>query len=301
MLTKAFALSSLFLALAAGGVWGWVGFTAVFLLVTITAGTYLLETHGKVTIPELSVGVVYRTKGEQFARFLEPGTHRLNPFSETLGASISTAGQSSSGQTKNIQAIGGLTVNSDWSVAYTLRPQKIATAKRPKLARALPSKAENIIRQQISNILHHVIGEYTLEQLSEPGTHRRLERQVRQMARMRLEPLGFELNNFMLDALHLPAHIRATLEAAHERAMQAEQEARALARLQQVISQFSDADMARLIELERIQRMGQMGQMGLAMVYPTLTEPQGGKFGGWLGGVGGGGVGGQHGRVVIPN
>ena len=269
MFTKLIGISTLFVALAAGGFWGWVGFTAVVVLVGLVSTGYFIETRGKVTIPELSVGIVYRKKGNQFDRFLEPGTHWFNPYRETINTYINTAGQSTSGHAKSVQAIGGLTVNAEWTVAYTLRPEKIATAKRPKLARALPYKANGIAHQQINNILHHVIGDYTIEQLSEPGTHRRLERQVRQMARTRLEPLGYELNNFMLDALHLPAHVRATLEAAHERTIQAEQEAQALERLHKVISQFSDADVERLIELERIQRMG---KMGVTMVYPTLTE-----------------------------
>ncbi len=283
MFTKLIGLSTLAVALAAGGFWGWVGFTAVVMLVGLVSTGYFIETRGKITIPELSVGVVFRKKGNQFDRFLEPGTHWFNPYRETITTYINTAGQSASGHAKSVQAIGGLTVNAEWTVAYTLRPEKIATAKRPKLARALPHKADAIARQQINNILHHVIGDYTIEQLSEPGTHRRLERQVRQMARTRLEPLGYELNNFMLDAIHLPAHVRATLEAAHERTIQAEQEAQALERLHKVISQFSDADVERLIELERIQRMG---KMGVTMVYPTLAE-QGMMFGGRA-----------HGRVI---
>lgn len=269
MMVKMIGAMTVVTALVAGGFWGWVGFTAVVVLVGLVSSGYFIETRGKVTIPELTVGVVYRKKGQQFARFLEPGSHWVNPHKETVAAHINTAGQSAKGHTKSIQAIGGLALDAEWTLAYTLRPQTLSASKRPKLARALPTKSAAIARQQISNILHHVIGDYTMEQLSEPGTHRRLERQVRQLARTRLEPLGFEINNFMLDALHLPAQVRATLEAAHERAIQAEQEARALERLQKVISQFSDADMERLIELERIQRMG---KMGVAMVYPTMTE-----------------------------
>lgn len=293
MLIKAMGFSTLLVAFVAGGFWGWVGFTAVVILAGLASTGYFIETYGKVTIPELTVGVVFRKKGNQFDRFLEPGTHWVNPYRETITSYINTAGQSTHGRGQNIQAIGGLTVSTEWTANYTLQPEKISAAKRPKLARALPHKADAIAHQQINNILHHVIGDYTIEQLSEPGTHRRLERQVRQMARTRLEPLGYALNNFMLDALHLPAQVRATLEAAHERTIQAEQEAQALERLHKVITQFSDADVERLIELERIQRMG---QMGVAMVYPTLTE-QGVMYGQGMGR----GAHGRHGRVVIQN
>jgi hypothetical protein len=48
-----------------------------------------------------------------------------------------------------------------------------------------------------------------------------------------------------------------------------------LARLQQVVSQFSEADMQRLMELERIHTLG---QNGVTLVYPTAvpqSEPAG--------------------------
>ncbi|MCA9980163.1 MAG: hypothetical protein KDD89_05005, partial [Anaerolineales bacterium] len=154
MLFKLIGTTTFLMAIAAGGLWGWLGFTAVVLLVGLASSAYIIETRGKITVPELTIGVIYHKKGEKFDRFLEPGTHWMNPHKESLGAYISTAGQSAKGHTKSIQAIGGLSLDAEWTLAYTLRPQKIAVAKRPKLARALPTKASAIARQQIGNILH---------------------------------------------------------------------------------------------------------------------------------------------------
>ncbi|MCB0011765.1 MAG: hypothetical protein KDE34_07685, partial [Anaerolineales bacterium] len=45
-----------------------------------------------------------------------------------------------------------------------------------------------------------------------------------------------------------------------------------LARLHEVISQFSEADMQRLMELERIHKLG---QNGVALLYPAAASATG--------------------------
>lgn len=252
--------------LIAGGMWGWIGAVVTIVALLAIGGIMFLRREGEIIVPELSIGVVHRKKGEQFIRFLEPGTHWINPAKEHVAAFINTAGQSTSAQTKGVQAIGGLPLEIDWTAAYSLKPQKLSTAARPKMARALPHKAAAIARQQINNCWHHLIGDYTIEQLTEPGAHKKLERQLRQLAKVRLEPLGFEVTRIMIDAIHMPKQVMQALEAAHEREMQAEKEARALEKLQKVVSQFSENDMARLMELERLHVMG---KQGFTMVYPT--------------------------------
>ena len=134
------------------------------------------------------------------------------------------------------------------------------------MARALPHKAAAIARQHVDNIIHHVIGEYTIDQLCEPGIQQKLERRIRQLAKSRLEKLGFDVTRIMIEAMHMPKHVMKALEAAHERELQAEQEARALERLHRVVSRFSEEEMQRLMELERIHTLG---RNGVTMVYPT--------------------------------
>lgn len=257
----------------------------LFIIGTITAGlngiwaaailsillfvAWGIKTYALVNVPELEVGVVYNSERKAFSRFLAPGHHWLIPFVEKVEATISTATETVSDKSKGIQAIGGLMLNIEWTMAYTLNPMKLSADSQHKMARALPSKAALIAKRHMANCLQHLVGEMTLEALCQPGAHKQLEREVRQLVAERLAPMGFEVARVMVGAMELPAHVKAALEMAHERQMQAENEAKTLAYLQKVISHFSEADMQRLMELERIH---QMGQNGVTLLYPTLME-----------------------------
>lgn len=268
-MVKGMAISMAITSLIAGTIWGWLGFALVVTLIVLGTIAYFAEKQGKITIPELHVGVVFEKKGEKFARFLEPGTHWINPVKEMVVDFIPTSGQTANAKIKGVQVIGGLPVEVEWTAVYTLEPLRLAQEIRPKMARALPKKSAGIAQQHINNCLHHIIGDCTIEQLCEPGIHRKLERLIRQEAITRLEGLGYNINRIMIDAIHMPKQVLAALETAHEREMQAQNEIRALERLQKVVSQFSEADMQRLLELERINKMG---QHGVAMVFPTMGE-----------------------------
>lgn len=266
---KILAGSAVTMTFIAGSTLGWLGVILVVMAVIAAASAWFIQKEGKIVVPELTMGAIYQRKGDRFLRFVEPGTHWINPATEILGELISTGGQTTNAHTKGIQAIGGLTLEVEWALAYSLEPDKLTAAMRPKMARALPSKSAAIAKQHLNNCLHHVIGDYTMEQLCEPGIHRKLEREVRQLARTRLEPMGYNIARVMIEAVHMPKQVMQALEAAHQRDMQAENEARALERLQKVVSQFSKDDMDRLMELERIHIMG---KHGVAMVYPAMAE-----------------------------
>jgi hypothetical protein len=85
----------------------------------------------------------------------------------------------------------------------------------------------------------------------------------------RLAEAGFSFSRVMVGTIDMPRHVKAALEAAQERAVQIENEARSLARLHEVVSQFSEADMQRLMELERIHTLG---QNGVTLMYPTAVH-----------------------------
>ena len=269
IMLKAIAGSILTMAFVAGGMWGWIGGILVLGAAAVGTAAFYLQKMGKVTIPELSMGTVYERKSERFVRFLAPGTHWVNPATEILGERISTSAQSASAHTKGIQAIGGLPLEVEWALTYSLEPDKLTAEMSPKMARALPTKSAAMAKQHLNNCLHHVIGDYTIEQLCQPGIHRKLEREVRQLARTRLEPMGYNVIRVMVEAVHMPKHVMQALEEAHGREMQAENEARALERLQRVVSQFSKDDMERLMELERIHMMG---KHGIPVMYPAMAE-----------------------------
>mgnify|MGYP002624969096 CR=1 FL=1 len=243
--------------------WG----TAVFLAVLLSAWAY--QRYGFIQIPEMEVGVVFYKRGEAFARFVPSGRHPINPFSEMLTHTIPTASGSANGRCQGAQTNGGISLDVAWSVNYDLNPFQIKTAARPKLARNLPKKAASIVTKHLNNCLRHVIGEMTIDQLCEPGTTKRLERAVRQQLTGRLAEAGFSFSRVMIGSIEMPRHVKAALEAAQERSVQIENEARSLARLHQVVSQFSEEDMQRLMELERIHTLG---QNGVTLVYPTAAN-----------------------------
>jgi hypothetical protein len=71
--------------------------------------------------------------------------------------------------------------------------------------------------------------------------------------------LGFEISRVMLGPVEMPPQVRMALAEAYEQQVRTEHEAQSLARLHQVISQFSEAEVQRLLELERIYKLGQNG------------------------------------------
>ena len=248
----------------------WGGFalwgTAVSLLSLL--GFWVYTRFGFIRVPEMEVAVVYDKRRQAFARFVPSGRHPFNPLTEQFSHTIPTGSGSANGRCLSVQTNGGISLDVEWSVNFDIDPFQIKAAAQPKLARNLPKKANSIVTKHLNNCLRHVIGDMTIEQLCEPGATRRLERAVRQQLAARLSEAGFNFSRVMVGAIEMPRHVKAALEAAQERAVQTEKEASALARLQEVVSQFSEADMQRLMELERIHTLG---QNGVTLVYPTAV------------------------------
>ncbi len=249
-----------------GGVVPWT--TAVSLLLLLVFWAY--HRFGFVQIPEMEVGVIFNKRRQAFSRFVPRGRHPFNPITEQFSHTIPTGSGSANGRCAGIQTSGGIALDVEWSVNYDIDPFQIKASARPKLARNLPKKASSIVSKHLNNCLRHVIGEMTIDQLCEPGATRRLERAVRQQLAGRLSDAGFSFSRVMVGEIELPHHVKSALEAAQERAVQTENEARSLARLQQVVSQFSEADMQRLMELERIHTLG---QNGVTLLYPAAGQP----------------------------
>jgi len=243
--------------------WG----TAVSLIALL--GILAYTRFSFVRIPEMEVGVIYNKRQQAFARFVVSGRHRFNPLTEQLSHTIPTGSGSANGRCLGAQTNGGISLDVEWSVNYDIDPFQIKASARPKLARNLPKKANSIVTKHLNNCLRHVIGEMTVDQLCEPGATRRLERAVRQQLTTRLSEAGFSFSRVMVGAIDMPRHVKTALEAAQERTVQTENEARSLARLHEVVSQFSEADMQRLMELERIHTLG---QNGVTLVYPTAVS-----------------------------
>lgn len=251
-------------AFAWGGAILWATAVSTFIILAF----WLYQRVGFLQIPEMEVGVIFNKRSQAFVRFVQAGRHPFNAFTEQLSHTIPTGSGSASGRATAVQTSGGIALDVEWSINFEMDPFQIKPSARPKLARNLPQKANSIVTKHLNNCLRHVIGEMTIDQVCEPGATRRLERAVRQQLTARLADAGFTFSRVMVGAIDMPKHVKAALEAVQERAVQTENEARALARLQQVVSQFSEADMQRLMELERIHTLG---QNGVTMVYPAAA------------------------------
>ncbi|MBE2222144.1 MAG: SPFH domain-containing protein [Anaerolineae bacterium] len=246
--------------------------TAVFLLCVL--GFFALRRWAYVRVPELELAVVKQRGSNKFLRFLSAGGHWLLPFREEVNARIDLSPSPVKGKTAGLQTIGGLSLTIMWELSFSLDLLRIPAQSQPKIARLHSKKTAVTAKNHLSNSLHHILGNYTVEQLTLPGAHQKLEEEVMRQVTRRLSPLGYDISRVMIDAIDMPPQVKAALETAHEQEMQREVEARALSRLQQVISQFSDADMERLIELERIHK----GQSGMVLPYPTLFEQGNGRY-----------------------
>ena len=222
-----------------------------------------------VTIPEMQVGVVFRRDGDRFVRFLEAGRHWIRPFSQELRATIPLNPDTATDVCHQVQTSNGLTVDIEWSLAYNLEPFQIKPDSQAKLARTLPRKSGKVAAKHVNNVIRHIIGQNQIEDLHVPGVQNRLEREIRQQVTVRLSKLGFKISRVMIGAIIAPPQVQAALQSAHEQRLQTEQEAMALERLHQVISRFSEADMQRLMELERIQKMG---RNGVALMYTPHAQ-----------------------------
>jgi len=254
-------------AIGAAFIWGGVVLwgTAVSLLLLL--GFWAYHRYAFVQIPEMEVGVIFNKRRQAFARFVSSGRHPLNPLTELYSHSIPTGSGSANGRCLSVQTSGGIALDIEWGVNYDIDPFQIKASARPKLARNLPQKADSIVSKHLNNCLRHVIGEITIDQLCEPGATKRLERAVRQLLAARLFDAGFSFSRVMVGAIDMPGHVKVALEAVQERALQTENDVRSLARLQQVVSQFSEADMQRLMELERIHALG---QNGVTLMVPAM-------------------------------
>jgi hypothetical protein len=251
--------------------WGHIIALLLLLLIISALLIWLILSQLLLQVIELEVAVVGDRSRQRFSRFLPAGQHWLRPF-EYLAATIPLSGLSVDSQNPGIQTSGGLPLTITWSVSYSLEPLRVQPAKQAKAARVLPAKSAAAVRKQMGNILQHVLGEMTIEALCQPGSHQRLERQIRQQLTARLHDIGFTFSRVMLGPIEMPATIQAALAAAHERRLQTELEAATLGRLHEAIRRFSDSDMARLVELERIHALS---RQGVALIYeqPRYDRP----------------------------
>lgn len=243
-------------AAALAGGWLWGGMAASLALLSVTS--WQLARRAWVTVPEESAAVVVDADRGRFSRLLPPGRHRLRPFVERVEATLPLGVETATGRCR-AYSDGGLSLTLSWHAVYQLEPFRRQPAEQARLSRKLAHKHGQLLAREATAALQQVMSLTPLQALLGSGGRGRLERGARQVAAAELAGLGVTLKRLRVVDVELPADVTATLIAAHERAVAAESQAAALARLQTVINAFSETDMQRLTELERLRLLGQNG------------------------------------------
>jgi regulator of protease activity HflC (stomatin/prohibitin superfamily) len=249
--------------LAGGLIWG--GMAASLTLLGVIG--WQLARHAWVTVPEESAAVVIDPDRGRFLRLLPPGRHRLRPFVERVEALLPLGSETAVGRCR-AYSDGGLPLTLSWQAVYQLEPDRLAPGDQTRLARKLARKHGQLLASEAVASLQQAMSTTPLHGLLGSGGRGRLERDARQAAAVELGRFGITLKRLRVVDIDLPPDVTTTLAAAHERAVEAESRAAALTRLQAVISEFSEADMQRLTELERLRLLG---QNGLAYGWPGPT------------------------------
>ena len=250
-------------SLAAG--WQTVGLVAALIFV-LSLGIIIARVS-LVRVPEQSVAVVYNGERQAFSRLLPSGRRWLRPFVEEVRATIPLGSETAMSACQAYTS-GGVPLTVRWQATFQIEPQSLSRELQARLALKLARKNKIIVQSHVNNSLQLALSHYTIHDLFAGGERGRLERAVRQAAAEQLAISGITVQRVTIQEMELPAQVQSTLAAAHERAVQTESEARALAYLQKVISPFSDSDMPRLAELERLRVMG---QHGVSLVYPLAA------------------------------
>lgn len=250
-------------SLAAG--WQIAGILAA--LVFVSSLGLIIARMSLVRVPEQSLAVIYNREQQAFSRLLPSGRRWLRPFVEEVRATIPLGAETAMSACQAYTS-GGVPLMVRWQATFQIEPLSLSRELQARLALKLARKSKIIVQSHVNNSLQLALSHYTIHDLFAGGERGRLERAARQAATEQLAPLGITVQRVTIQEMELPAQVQSTLAAAHERAVQTESEALALAQLQKVISQFSDSDMQRLAELERLRVMG---QHGVSLVYPLAA------------------------------
>ena len=250
---------ALAVAVAVGLVVGKVGFWTVVGLLILALVSMFIDRFVYIRVGEMETAVVFNRETRAFSRFLLPGRHLLKFPLERVTATLSTAPTTANGRCKNAQTQEGVSVDLAFSITYELFPGNTEAQLQPRMARFLPSGANGLVRNHAINCVAQVVNHKTVETLCQRGVRARLERELRDTVQERLRPFGISVYRVMVTSVDLPLQVKNSLEEAHERTVYAQSEACALEHLHQVLSQFSDADVDRLLQLRQLREMGQNG------------------------------------------
>ncbi len=185
--------------------------------------------------------------------------HRINRATEVLKSRLRKGSFEASGTAKDVRTCEGIPITIPWTVSFRIEVWRIKPGIDYKLARALPDYADKMVGGRMLQILQHVVGQKSIQELyATAGNNsaiQQLEDEVRTQLLNRARAIGITGiagNDLKIGPIELPGKIETTLRDAHQRLLYADTLATALQRLQQAVHAFSPEDMERLTELERL-------------------------------------------------
>ena len=186
----------------------------IFLIITLSVigiGLFFLFQRSSVLVPEDHQAVVVDRNGF-VKRVISAGTHHLKPGLERVEFVVEAKTKLARGGAINIPTAEGILLSVQWSGIYALNTDLI-TEKVSQRLRGLP-KAEASITRQVDLALRRLIGAYSLKELFKPSVRDRIERQLTEALKSKLQPAGIELNGFDLQAITPPQEVSQALNQA---------------------------------------------------------------------------------------
>lgn len=188
--------------------------------------------------------------------------HFINPFKETVTGRITKKNQSVNGTLPDLRTKEGITVDVSWDVGFKIILTQILPGIEFKMARALPTSAQNMMKGRVNHALRYLIEEKSVWELYRQDALKILEKQLREDVSKRAAAIGvvaIDATDMKLGPIKIPYEVQKAIEAAHERELQTETAVKALEQIKRAINEYDDKDIERLAELERLRILDQHG------------------------------------------
>ncbi len=267
---------------------GWTGPVISLASILGLIAVYFAKRLFYVYIGELEYGVVFRRRSGNFSRFLDPGPHLLNPFTERLSPDRITRKSQTAKATTKVRTKEGIVVEITWAVSFKVNVHFIKKVIRHKLARTLPKSADKVVAGKTIQSLRHIVEQKSVVALYRRDATKELEHQLCDQVNARLQlrhtqalsdngvspipprnedesisGLGIEdipWRDVQVFAIEMPPEVERALKVDNQRRLETMTTVNALNRLQTAVANFSDTDIERLAQLERMRILDKDGK-----------------------------------------
>lgn len=239
-----------------------MAFTLVILLSGAAALALWVLQKARIRVPELRAAVLWNRRRQALGRVLVgPGTYWILPGVEQVWGWLDLQPHILVGVTREIAPANGVPVEVEWHAIFRIRPSHIPPEDRPEILRALLKDPEGLIRTRMEHILRVRAGAKRIEDLLTGSGQQRLSDEALTELRRRLLPSGIEIRHVLVRAIRPPQEYqRARIQA------------QALHTVREALQQFTDADLQRVLNLERVRILG--AEEGFMILPLPRADPE---------------------------